>query len=59
MQKALDLARKVADKLDDSGAQVALVARVGQDLSKYKLRFSHLGFVVRNHPDGKWSVVLI
>ena len=57
MQKALELARKVTDKLDESGAQVALVARVGQDLSKYNLRFSHLGFVVRDHPDGKWSVV--
>lgn len=57
MQKALELARRVTDKLDESGSQVALVARVGQDLSKYKLRFSHLGFVVRNHPEGQWSVV--
>lgn len=57
MQKALELARRVTDKLDESGSQVALVARVGQDLSRYKLRFSHLGFVVRNHPEGPWSVV--
>lgn len=57
MQKALELARRVTDKLDESGSRVALVARVGQDLSKYKLRFSHLGFVVRNHPEGQWSVV--
>lgn len=57
MQKALELARRVTERLDESGSQVALVARVGQDLSKYKLRFSHLGFVVRNHPDGRWSVV--
>jgi len=57
MQKGLELSRKVIEQLDNSGAQVALVARVGQDLSKYKLRFSHLGFVVRDHPDGKWSVV--
>ncbi|MCP5268405.1 MAG: DUF2145 domain-containing protein [Zoogloeaceae bacterium] len=57
MQKALELARRVSDRLDASGSQVALVARIGQDLSKYKLRFSHLGFVVRDHPDGRWSVV--
>lgn len=57
MQKSLELARRVIGKLDESGGQVALIARVGQDLSKYKLRFSHLGFVVRDHPDGKWSVV--
>lgn len=57
MQKALELARRVTNTLEESGGQVALVARVGQDLSKYNLRFSHLGFMVRNHPDGKWSVV--
>lgn len=57
MQRALELARRVTNTLEEHGGQVALVARVGQDLSKYNLRFSHLGFVVRNHPDGKWSVV--
>ncbi len=57
MQKALGLAKRVIDRLDESGSQVALVARIGQDLSKYNLRFSHLGFVVRDHPDGRWSVV--
>lgn len=57
MQQAIDLARRVSDRLDENGARVALLARVGQDLSKYKLRFSHLGFVVRNHPEGRWSVV--
>ena len=57
MQKALELARRVIGTLDESSSQVALVARVGQDLSKYKLRYSHLGFVVRNHPEGRWSVV--
>lgn len=57
MQKALDLAHRVTAKLDENADKVALVARVGQDLSKYGLRFSHLGFVVRNHPEGRWSVV--
>lgn len=57
IQKALELGRKVVERLDESGSRVALVARIGQDLSKYKLRFSHLGFVVRDHPDGRWSVV--
>ncbi|MES2771278.1 MAG: DUF2145 domain-containing protein [Pseudomonadota bacterium] len=57
VQKALGLAKKVVDKLEERGAQIALVARVGQDLTKYKLRFSHLGFAVRNHPEGQWSVV--
>jgi hypothetical protein len=57
LQKALELARRVTATLEDNGGQVALIARVGQDLSKYNLRFSHLGFAVRNHPDGKWAIV--
>lgn len=57
MQKGLELSRRVIEQLGSNDVEVALIARVGQDLSKYKLRFSHLGFVVRDHPDGKWSVV--
>jgi len=57
MQQAIALARRVVNKLDESGARIALLARVGQDLSKYNLKFSHFGFVVRDHPDGRWSVV--
>lgn len=57
MQKGLELSRRVIEQLDSNDVEIALIARVGQDLSKYKLRFSHLGFVVRDHPDGKWSVV--
>ena len=57
MQKGLELSRRVIEQLDANDVQVALIARVGQDLSKYDLRFSHLGFVVRDHPDGKWTVV--
>lgn len=57
VQKVYALARKVVDQLDQSNIKVALIARVGQDLSKYNMRFSHLGFVVQNHPDGRWSVV--
>jgi len=57
MQRGLELSRRVIEQLDANDVQVALIARVGQDLSKYNLRFSHLGFVVRDHPDGKWTVV--
>ena len=45
------------DALEAENAEVALVARVGKDLSRYKLRYSHIGFVVRDHPMGKWTVV--
>ncbi|MES3020730.1 MAG: DUF2145 domain-containing protein [Pseudomonadota bacterium] len=55
--KSLDLALKTRTALDAAGAQVALVARVGQDLSKYKLVYSHVGLAWRDHPDGRWLVV--
>jgi len=55
--KALKAAERAYAALEQSGAQVALIARVGQDLSKYGLRYSHLGFVWRDHPQGRWIVV--
>jgi hypothetical protein len=54
MHKAFQLAIKTREALDASGAQVALVGRVGQDLSKYNLRYSHMAFVWRDHPQGRW-----
>lgn len=50
-------AREVAAALDARDRPVALVARVGTDLSKYGLRYSHVGFALRDHPDGRWTVV--
>ncbi|UGQ45714.1 DUF2145 domain-containing protein [Massilia endophytica] len=55
--KALDLAERSFKLLDESGAQVALISRAGQDLSKYGLRFSHMAIVWRDHPEGRWTVV--
>lgn len=36
---------------------IALIARVGQDLSAHGLHYSHVGIVLREHPDGPWTVV--
>lgn len=47
----------VAAALDEVDAPVALLSRVGTDLSKHDLRYSHSGFAVRDHPDGRWTVV--
>ena len=55
--KGLSMAKQTFDALERTGAEVALIARVGQDLSKYKLRYSHYGFVMREHIDGRWTVV--
>lgn len=57
LMKGMELALKTRNALDASGAQVALIARVGQDLSKYHVRYSHMGIIWRDHPEGRWLVV--
>jgi len=55
VQRAMELAARTQAWLDASGAQVVVLARAGQDLGKYGLRWSHLGFAYR---DGeRWRVV--
>jgi hypothetical protein len=53
----MDLAQRANQALDASGALVALVSRAGQDLSRYRLRYSHMGIALRDHPAGRWTVV--
>lgn len=52
----MELAARTAARLDASGARVVVLARAGQDLSKYGLRWSHLGLAYRQD-DGAWRVV--
>lgn len=58
----LGLAERTARRLDDSGADVVVLARAGQDLTRWRLRWSHLGFAYRERPaeggaPGVWRVV--
>ena len=59
-ERGLRLAEQTAAALDaehaKSGTQVVLLARAGQDLSKYGLRYSHLGWAYRT-AGGPWRVV--
>jgi hypothetical protein len=57
--RGLDLAERTARALDASGAEVVLLARAGQDLSKYGLRWSHLGLAYKETTDTgtRWRVV--
>jgi hypothetical protein len=57
VQRSMQLAEHTAQKLDQSGAQVALLARIGQNLGAYGLRYSHFGFAYRPAPDAPWRVV--
>ncbi len=56
IERGMALADKVSQTLDASGAQVVVLARAGQDLGKYGLRYSHLGFAYKTAP-GPWRVV--
>ena len=55
MQRSLTLAQATATRLDQTGARVVVIARVGQNLSQYRLHYSHMGFAYR---DGNtWRIV--
>ena len=59
VENGLNLALRTARALDASGAQVVILARAGQDLSKYGLQWSHLGFAYRDSDAGQpiWRVM--
>ena len=56
IERGVELARRTADALDASGAQVVVLGRAGQDLSQYNLRYSHLGLAYKTDA-GPWRVV--
>jgi hypothetical protein len=51
VEKSLALAQRTHEALEAAhakeGVQLVILARAGQDLSKYRLRYSHLGFAYR------------
>ncbi len=47
VERGLNLAEKTMRALDASGEKVVLLARAGQDLSKYDLVYSHFGFAYK------------
>lgn len=55
LQQGLGLAERTASALDASGARVVVLARAGQDLSRYGLRWSHLGLAYRT--GAGWRIV--
>jgi len=56
VQRAMLLAEHTASRLDRSGAQVVALARVGQNLAEYGVRYSHFGLAYRDD-QGRWRVV--
>ena len=57
--KAMQLAEHTAARLTQTGASVVVIARAGQNLSEYGLRYSHLGFAYREGEGSAavWRVV--
>lgn len=60
IERGMQLAQQTAAALDAeharSGARVVVLGRAGQDLGKYGLRYSHLGWAYKT-PEGPWRVV--
>jgi len=60
VEQGMALAQRTAQALDAeharSGARVVVLARAGQDLSKYQLRYSHLGWAYKTD-QGPWRVL--
>lgn len=54
--RALRLALQTANALDATGAQLVVLGRAGQNLTKYGLHYSHLGFAYQQ-ADGQGSHV--
>lgn len=52
---ATRMAEQVLSTLDALPDKVVLIGRVGQDLSKYGLTYSHMAFAV--HEESGWNVV--
>ncbi len=55
--KAGDQAAVIEKILIKQKPQVALIARVGSDLSKYQLHYTHIAFLVKNTSEKHWSVI--
>jgi hypothetical protein len=60
IEHGMALAQRTSQALDAeharSGARVVVLARAGQDLSKYQLRYSHLGWAYKT-AQGPWRVL--
>lgn len=57
IRSGLELAYKVQQHLVAHNAKVAVIGRVGRDLSEYRLRYSHIGLAVRDEAQNRWNVL--
>ncbi|TWT02675.1 DUF2145 domain-containing protein [Reyranella sp. CPCC 100927] len=50
-------AKRLERALDKTGVEVAIIARVGSDLSRHGISWTHAGIAWRDDPAGRWQVV--
>jgi len=56
VKKTTAMARRTQIALDAGVEQVYVLGRIGQDLSRFGLKYSHLALVMRDPEDGQWTV---
>ena len=54
---ALTMADQLNTTLNSRSAQIAVISRVGSDVSKYGLRYTHAALVYRTAPGAPWTVL--
>lgn len=57
LQIAFTLGQRVVQVVEAEDAQVALIARVGTDLRRFGVQYSHAGWLWRTTPKAKWRIV--
>ena len=57
IRSAAAMSVRLRDYLETTGAELAIVARVGSDQSKRGPKYTHAGFAWRDNPKGRWVVV--
>jgi hypothetical protein len=54
IQQAFQAGYRMQQRLEQLQPKIALIGRVGQDLSKYGLRYSHIAFIQKDAASGQW-----
>lgn len=57
VQNAVHAGSRLARRLEDTGAEIAIVGRIGSDQSRRGIRYTHAGLAWRDHPAGRWHFV--
>ena len=57
LSAAAAISTRLRDYLENTGAELAIIARVGSDQRDRGLKYTHAGLVWRDHPKGPWTVV--